>query len=631
MLVVVLYHSNLGFLDQGYLGVDVFFVLSGFLITSVILKKVNNGTFYFSEFYLRRAKRLLPALYSTLIFTTILAFGVLTHQQWQNYTAQLTSAITFTANMLLPSQSGYFEGAAEGKLLLHIWSLSLEEQYYFLLPIMLVLIPKKHQLLGIISLLVVSMIWCFSWVYSNLSETPLLWRIAEISPEQWAFYLLPTRAWELLGGSLCAWLVLNKPVLIHTKFIKFGSLIAILLVCLINIENKHPSIESLIVVMATMLILLGKDDWLPKHKGIRVIEKVGDWSYSIYLVHWPLFAVSYLGFVDDVPTNIKILLTIASIGLGYLQFQYVETPFREGRQQYLFSNWKIAMGVTLIFLSCSIALGYKTNNLEQEISEIRRTNYGLSKKCNGITSIMPELHDSCATSAQPNTIVWGDSYAMHLVPGVAASNPDIAQLTKDACGPIIDLAPVNSQYNSAWAEGCVAFNRSVFDYLKKNNHIKYIVMSSTLETYLNFEKFEYLTNSGVQKADFQLLKTAFRDTLLAIKALGITPIVVSPPPKSGFNVGECLERFYGQAWLFRENCNIDVNEYRKSQMLVNETLESIEDVAKVIWLKDYLCDSVSCKTDIENILLYRDGGHLTIDGSIKLWKIIKSENKQLNI
>jgi peptidoglycan/LPS O-acetylase OafA/YrhL len=625
VLVVVLYHSNLGFLDQGYLGVDVFFVLSGFLITSVILKKVDKGTFYFSEFYLRRAKRLLPALYSTLIFTTILAIGVLTQQQWEDYIAQLISAITFTANMVLPTQSGYFESAAEGKPLLHIWSLSLEEQYYFLLPMMLVFIPKKHQLTGIICLTVVSMLWCFSWVYSNSADTRLLWRIAEIPPSEWAFYLLPTRAWELLGGSLCAWLVLNKPLLIHTNFVKLTSLVAILLICFVDIESNHPSLESLIVVVATMLILLGKDNWLPKHKSIQVIEKVGDWSYSIYLVHWPLFALSYVGFVGDVPTNIKVLLTVASIGLGYLQFQYVETPFREGRQQYLFSNWKIAVSITLILLSFSIALGYKTNNLEPEIAEIRRTNYGLSKICNGIKSISPKLNDSCATSEQPDTIVWGDSYAMHLVPGVSATNNNIAQFTKSECGPIIDLATIDSRYSLAWAEKCVAFNRGVFDYLKSNDHVKFAILSSTLGTYLNFEKSEYLTSSGVQQAEHQLLKDAFRDTLLAIKALGITPIVVSPPPKSGFNVGECLERLYGQAWLFRNDCNIDLKAYEKNQMLVNETLKSIEEVAEVIWLRDYLCDPISCNTSIENTMLYRDGGHLTIDGSVKLWQKIKLE------
>jgi peptidoglycan/LPS O-acetylase OafA/YrhL len=211
VLVVVLYHSNLGILNQGYLGVDVFFVLSGFLITSIILKSLDNNNFSFSGFYLRRAKRLLPALYSTLLFTTLISLVVLTNLQWIDYLAQLKGALTFTANIVLPMQTGYFESASDGKPLLHIWSLSLEEQYYFLLPLILYFLPKNWRIMGIALLTLISLYWCFSWVYSENQEAPLLWRIADSSKSDWAFYLLFTRAWELLAGSLCAWLMLYRP------------------------------------------------------------------------------------------------------------------------------------------------------------------------------------------------------------------------------------------------------------------------------------------------------------------------------------------------------------------------------------------------------------------------------------
>ena len=164
VLVVVLYHSNIGLLSQGYLGVDIFFVISGFLITTIILKGLDNNNFIFSTFYLRRAKRLLPALYSTLFFTTLLSLPVLTNQQWLEYLEQLKGALTFTANLVLPSQTGYFESASEGKPLLHIWSLSLEEQYYFLLPISLYFIPKKFRLITILLFTFLSLVFCFSWV-----------------------------------------------------------------------------------------------------------------------------------------------------------------------------------------------------------------------------------------------------------------------------------------------------------------------------------------------------------------------------------------------------------------------------------------------------------------------------------
>jgi peptidoglycan/LPS O-acetylase OafA/YrhL len=287
-------------LSQGYLGVDVFFVLSGFLITGIVLKGLDNNNFDFSVFYLRRAKRLLPALYSTLFFTTLLSLIILTNQQWIEYLDQLIGALTFTANMVLPSQTGYFESASEGKPLLHIWSLSLEEQYYFLLPITLFLLPKKLRIFGLLFFTLASLYWCFSWVYSEdqyapflwrladvpflwrLADAPFLWRLADATKSDWAFYLLFTRAWELLAGSICAWVMLRKPTIAIPSLFKITALAFIIFICTVNINNEHPSIESLIIVLSTMVILIGNKDWLPQNVITRAIEKAGDWSYSIY-------------------------------------------------------------------------------------------------------------------------------------------------------------------------------------------------------------------------------------------------------------------------------------------------------------------------------------------------------------
>jgi peptidoglycan/LPS O-acetylase OafA/YrhL len=623
VLVVVLYHSNLGILSQGYLGVDVFFVLSGFLITSIILKGLDNNSFLFSVFYLRRAKRLLPALYSTLLFTTLLCLIVLTSSQWLEYLDQLIGALTFTANMVLPSQVGYFESASEGKPLLHIWSLSLEEQYYFLLPITLFFLPKNYRLFGLTTLTALSLYWCFSWVYSESQYAPFLWRVADSSKSEWAFYLLFTRAWELLGGSLCAWLMLNKPHIEVPKFLKVMSLIIICLSCAISINSEHPSIESVIVVISTMVILTGKQEWLPKHFVIRFIEKAGDWSYSIYLVHWPLFAFAYLSYVGDVPTSIKIVLLITSIILGYLQFRYVETPFRIGKFKNLCSSWKVAVTATIILLAIPVTSAYTLSTVEDEFSHIRRINHGLGRECEGSFDDNKNLKSDCITGEEPNVAIWGDSYAMHLVPGLTVKNKQLAQITKSACGPILGLAPITNKYDSVWAKTCLEFNTNAMNYIKNHPNITHVVLSSTLGQYLNFTETDYLTGQGTVEANHKLFSNAFRDTILALKKLNIIPIVISPPPKSGFNVGECLEREHGAALLLREHCYISYPAYQQHQKRVNETLKEIEKVTKVIWLKDYLCGNETCEVYKEGTFIYRDGGHLSIDGSINLLKNIE--------
>ena len=619
VLVVVIYHSRLGLLSQGYLGVDVFFVLSGFLITSLILKELENNTFSFSQFYLRRAKRLLPALYSTLLFTTLFSLIILT-KQWLNYLDQLIGALTFSANMVLPAQSGYFESASEGKPLLHIWSLSLEEQYYFFLPITLYLLPKKYRLTGMLLLLVISIYWCISWVYSDNPNPKFLWRVADATKSEWAFFLLFTRAWELLAGSLCAWLILNKPTIRSPNSLKVIALIGIFVSCGININNEHPSIESIIVVILTMIILIDKNGWLPSNIIINLIEKIGDWSYSIYLVHWPLFAFAYLSYVGDAPISIKLLLLFSSIFLGYLQYKYIETPFRNGKFKNAFASWKVTIATTATLLFLPVTFAYINPTAEDEFSHLRRHNPGLGMDCEGSFDKHNTIKPGCILGENPKIVIWGDSYAMHLEPGLSVKNKQLIQITKSVCGPIMGLAPITTkhEYDTIWAKTCLDFNESAFEYIKNSKNITHVVLSANFSNYFKFDDFQYLTHSGAIHGSYEGFVKYFNETILALKKLNITPIIFSPLPKTGFNVGECLERMHSSALLLRENCDIVYNDYLKYENSVINALKAVEDKATVIWLKDYLCNSEACKVYINNTLIYRDSGHLSVDGSISL-------------
>ena len=620
VLAVVLFHSNLALLSQGYLGVDIFFVLSGFLITSIILKGLDDNSFSFSEFYLRRAKRLIPALYSTLFFTTLIGLVALTHQQWLEYLKQLIGALTFTANMVLPMQTGYFESTSEGKPLLHIWSLSLEEQYYFFLPIALFLLSNRFRFPAILLFTFISLFWCLSWVYSENKDVPLLWRLADSSRSEWAFYLLPTRAWELLAGSICAWLMLNRPPIEIPPVFKYIALILIGLSCTVNINNEHPSVEAMIVVLSTMIILIGNKDWLPKGLVVRLFERAGDWSYSLYLVHWPLFAFAYLVYVGDVPVNTKIILIFLSLFLGYLQYRFVETPFRKGKLKKIFATWKTALLATLCFLAVPVIAFYVASDTEDAFSKIRRQNTGLAKACDDSFETDGKLTGACVLGDDPKIVVWGDSYAMHLIPGLAVKNTELIQITKSMCGPMMGIAPIAGSYDSVWAKQCLEFNERAMAYIKSHKNISHVVLSSTLISYLDLKGGAYLTYKGITAANMGLLVESFKNTILALQQLGIATLVISPPPKSGFDIGECLEREYGTALLLRDTCAINYNEYQIHQELVNETLKEIEKVSRVLWLKDYLCEGDLCKVYINNTFMYRDGGHLSIDGSIELLK-----------
>lgn len=186
--LVLLHHAKLlPWLKAGYLGVDIFFVVSGYLITGIIQRALLAGTFTFSGFYFRRAKRLLPAAYVTFIATALLSTLFLTGPEMRDFTWQLLGAVTFTGNIALWMQTGYFEGAANLKPLLHVWSLAIEEQYYLLLPAALVVTPRRYWRMGVLMVVAFSVALCLALLPTKPGAV---------------FYLLPARAWELGLGSL---------------------------------------------------------------------------------------------------------------------------------------------------------------------------------------------------------------------------------------------------------------------------------------------------------------------------------------------------------------------------------------------------------------------------------------------
>jgi len=191
VLLVIFQHAKAGFLPAGYLGVDIFFVISGYLITGILAREHARGGIRFGAFYFRRARRLLPAAGVTFAVTAVLAYVLLDAVEWRDFTRQLAGAVTFTANFVLLGQTGYFAHAAELKPLLHVWSLAVEEQFYLLLPALLALAPRRAWAPLLTGLLVASLALCLWW---------------EGSRPDAAFYLLPARAWELgIGSCYIGW------------------------------------------------------------------------------------------------------------------------------------------------------------------------------------------------------------------------------------------------------------------------------------------------------------------------------------------------------------------------------------------------------------------------------------------
>ncbi|MEL7115146.1 MAG: acyltransferase, partial [Pseudomonadota bacterium] len=406
VLAVVIYHTGLEVLPGGYLGVDIFFVISGFLIGKMIMTSCDKGTFSFADFYLRRLFRLVPATLCTLFVTTVLASVLLTHAGWEDFQSQLLGALTFTANFALYFQLDYFAPAAERMPLLHMWSLAIEEQFYLFAPVVIFLTPARLRTAVFVVFGGLSALACFTLMFGWI-DLPVSTKRAQST----AFYMLPTRAWQLILGCLGAWVMLQRPRLTIPAFSKLGALAGTIYLLIAPVGISHPAEDAFLVCCFTLLLLLGQDNWVPRMAITAVFRKIGDWSYSIYLVHWPLFAFANNLFIAGPPLWSICLLCVASIGLGAAQYYYVETPFRYGWTAH---KARALAGLCAAAIAMSLAaLPSLTNALypqDMRISEIP-PNVGLSTVCNQKGAVFDDLAE-CRTVNAPRVALLGDSLAM---------------------------------------------------------------------------------------------------------------------------------------------------------------------------------------------------------------------------
>jgi peptidoglycan/LPS O-acetylase OafA/YrhL len=329
VLLVVLNHVGFSAFSGGFIGVDVFFVISGYLITGIILGQMHKGSFSFTDFYIRRARRILPALYVVLLGVMVAGYYLFLPSDYSFLSQSTLSAITFASNIFFWKNSGgYFSSSAEEMPLLHIWSLSVEEQFYFIWPLALLFILKlktKSARIGVVAgLLVVS------------------FGLAELGVQNaWSssYFLLPSRAGELFVGALLAfWLAKRQPVNDASVIANVLSLTGLVMVLapafVLDNASGFPGVNALIPCVGAGLIIISRA--MGKNAVSLILESrpfvfIGLISYSLYLWHWPLISFLHYSRVE-ITIEIAVGLVIASIVLGYLSWRFVEQTFRHNNK-----------------------------------------------------------------------------------------------------------------------------------------------------------------------------------------------------------------------------------------------------------------------------------------------------------
>lgn len=620
--LVLLHHARLlPALKAGYLGVDVFFVVSGYLITGIVARGLMRGTFSFRDFYWRRVKRLLPAAYLTFAACVLAAPLFLTQPEMRDFVRQLAGAVSFTGNMALWLQTGYFEGAAHLKPLLHVWSLAIEEQYYLLLPAALALTPQRWwKPLGLVAV-AASLGLCLALVGPKPGAT---------------FYLLPTRAWELGFGSLGVLVLEGTRAAAWLARLFWPAVAALLLVPFVPTGAPHPGLDALIVCTATLIVILRRHPGAQAARWLRPLVGLGDISYSLYLIHWPLLAFAANAWVSPVPGWVRLGLVVFAVLLAAAMYRWVEQPGRRAawRPTARSIAWVAAASLGLVLTALAVQ-AFQRSTSAVDFAQVRQANFGLNPVCESRDVYEPR--PECRTSEHPTLLLWGDSYAMHWGQALAVNRAEgLLQATRSICGPMYGLSAIYPQretYNRRWATKCLRFSDEVLTEIERNPSIRTVVLASPFYHAVATSTLVHRTPAGEEQVvtgSEDLASAALGETVRRLRALGKRVVIVAPPPSaSDVDFGRCLElRAAGKLVLGadRPDCSIDEAKYRAQAAPVHALLRRVSREAGVpiFWPDEFLCRDGTCLVELDGVPLYRDTGHLSVAGSRLLgerWKL----------
>jgi peptidoglycan/LPS O-acetylase OafA/YrhL len=497
VIAVVGFHFQIPGFAGGFVGVDVFLVITGYLMTKKVLNDLKLGRFSLWTFWMMRMRRIYPALAVLTIASVVVGWFVTLPAEYLRHLLQALSALTFLSNFAFKSDSGYFAMAAQTKPLLHTWSLSLEWQFYFFMPLIVGLVWRLAlRAMSGINAVVVAL-----QVFAALSLAWCLWASQQDATGS-SFFSLQARAWEPLAGGLIAAAEIRRrsegiadPSWLQSPLVALAGWVLVAGCVVYPLpEARWPGVLTILPVLGSAMIIAarqgaGEGGLL----GLSPVQRIGDWSYSIYLWHWPtwVFALSWLAVRGyDVGSAQKIAMVGASLALGALSYRYVEQPVRTQRDFWtarrLLTVSSASFGVFVGFVS----LAFLTHGFPGRLPEYllpaelaRRTNTPRDECFRNANSTKQTTETYCSFgSAQAvgrvSAILWGDSFAnqyLEPVSSAALANGIHGLIaTQSACRAFVDDAAVNAGDQPP----CRQFNRSTLDFVLGQAEPSIVVLGS---------------------------------------------------------------------------------------------------------------------------------------------------------
>lgn len=602
VLSVLLFHAFPTAIPGGYVGVDIFFVISGYLITGIIYKSLEQGGFSIADFYRRRIRRIVPALVVVVAATIGFGYFALSPKQYSALSVSAIASLLSVSNIYFWKTTGYFETSAELRPLLHTWSLGVEEQFYIFLPLLMYVVYRFRR-----ALLVPVLLACF--VASLVVSELMVDRAATA-----AYYLLHSRAFELLIGSLLA--VAGHHLPASRRVREAGAVIGLGMVLFalfaFSEHTRFPGLNALIpCVGAALLIHAGRPDGLPLVTRLIAnppFRYLGDISYSLYLWHWPVLAFARNEFGIELPVQVAAACVVISIVLSILSYRFVEQPFMHAslRATPLLTGGLGAIAVLALLISpIYLTKGLPARFSGETLALFNGSNDFNPKRsqCHSGGGLPIPFRANCVfgdTSKTPSTVVWGDSHgaeiSYQLGSLVAGSGQSVMEITASACPPALGFAAPGRPH-------CVGHNQAVLDNLVASPDVRNVILAANGQEYLD---------QGAQG-----LAPALESTVKALTNAGKRVILIAQIPTFDFDPPQALGLAQSRGQDIRK-IGIPQSSYRARSEKWNTVIAGLHKTygAQIVDPSDILCDDHFCEIFRDgNGVLYFDKDHLSLKGS----------------
>jgi peptidoglycan/LPS O-acetylase OafA/YrhL len=624
---VILFHAGFELFSGGFVGVDVFFVISGYLITTILIEDIENQRFSLVNFYERRARRILPALFFMMLVCIPFAWMWMLPSQMKDFSQSFLAVSLFASNILFWRENNYFDAVSEEKPLLHTWSLAVEEQYYVLFPIFLILAWRfgKDRVFWMIVVMASISLLLSEWGWRNKVTAN--------------FYLAPTRAWELFAGSIAAFIVQKQGVRKNNPLALLGLIAIVFSIFAYDESTPFPSVYTLVPVLGVVLLVLfaEKETLAARLLSTKAIIGIGLISYSAYLWHQPLLAFARINFVNQPSHLLMAPLALSSLVLAYFSWRFIEAPFRNKVAISRTKIFTLSIAGVIVFSAFGV-LGHKTHGYSKRekmavFADLVYDNSSLGYlKCNNeLDSSEPKLNYCFKTQTTANHMLVGDSHADDKFHGLvqASLNDNWMLLGNSSCAPLMGVS-VKS------IDGIVCTERlnKIFRYLDELRNLDTVILSFAHSYPLaeliaaDHVKRKFKVSSRVledRAGDYtnpiDVFEVGLKRTVEYLHQKGIDVVIAIDIPELEFMPEDCLSK--------KVSCEFNRGDVLQRQRVHREMLDKISKEIEGVRIFDSLdlfCtfNDEKCSILEDGRTLYRDSHHLSHYGSIEYGKRLNS-------